>query len=450
MENRTLLNIINKSLLCVATVLSLAVSGCGGSAKNNNDNDFIIDLGNTSADPEVAQTVDLFLSWYLWPDELPSLNAENFSSVDEVVNTVTSAVERDRFSFWLPRDIGEAFFFSGELVGYGGHVKFTDDAVIILFTHNNGAFADNNLQRGDRIVSIDGESVITLLEEAQANGLSDSSIFGAQQEGTSVTATVERLGGLSEQITLTSSTYSINAVIAEEVIPQGDSTVGYIAYSDFLDTSEPELEATFEQFKAAGVDQLVLDLRYNGGGSLSITAKLASWINGSFGGQLFTGTNYNDARADSDQDYFFDSFENSLSIQNLVVIATSATCSASEAIVAGFEPYINVTVVGQTTCGKPVGMNLFTFDNVMLAPLTFQLSNSEGLLEYFSGISPDCSVADSDTIHALGDSEEAMLSAALNYLSTGQCSANAGLAKSSSQARGYSSLRSPAFSNMVD
>lgn len=450
MENRTLLNIINKSLLCVATVLSLAVSGCGGSAKNNNDNDFIIDLGDTSADPEIVRTVNHFLSWYLWPEELPNLDPENFGSVDEVVNAVTSAVERDRFSFWLPRDIGEAFFFGGELVGYGGEVKFTDDAVIILFSHNNGAFADNNLQRGDRIVSIDGESVATLLEEAESNGLSDRSIFGSQQEGSSVTATVERLGGGSEQITLTSSTYSINAVIAEEVIPQGDSTVGYIAYSDFLDTSESELEATFGRFKASGVDQLVLDLRYNGGGTLSSATKLASWINGSFGGQLFTGTNYNDARADSDLDYLFDSFEDSLNIQELVVIATSATCSASEAIVAGFEPYINVTVVGQTTCGKPVGMNLFTFDNVMLAPLTFQLSNSEGLLEYFSGISPDCSVADSDTTHALGDSEEAMLSAALNYLSTGQCSANAGLAKSSSQARGYSSLRSPAFSNMVD
>ena len=145
-------------------------------------------------------------------------------------------------------------------------------------------------------------------------------------------------------------------------------------------------------------------------------------------GRVFVQLTFNDKQTSQNTSYRFESKPQALQVPRLVVIATRGTASASEAIINGLRPYMDVKVVGDTTYGKPVGQVSFDFCDKVLYPVAFAVTNSNGQADYFNGIPADCAAGD-DLDHAIADAREASLAEALSVMRTGHCSGQASAAQ---------------------
>jgi C-terminal processing protease CtpA/Prc len=194
-------------------------------------------------------------------------------------------------------------------------------------------------------------------------------------------------------------------------------------FRTFTEPAAPALNAAADELLAASVSQLVLDLRYNGGGLLSIADLLAGLLGGqTAAGQVFVTNRFNEQNAFRNESRLFRNPDNGLDLARIVFITTPATASASEILINGLAPFLEVFVVGDTTFGKPVGQLGFAFCEQVLRPASFQTVNANGEGEFFEGIAPNCPAGD-DLSRPLGDPEEASLAEALHLLETGSCSA---------------------------
>lgn len=184
------------------------------------------------------------------------------------------------------------------------------------------------------------------------------------------------------------------------------------------------MRAAFAQFKEEGVDELVIDLRYNSGGLLRIAALLGSLIHSDATEQPLIVETYNDRHPEENRERLLFETEEGLNVSRVVFLTGNRTASASEQVINGLRPYLDVYVVGSRTLGKPVGADSWTHCGYAIVPITFQSLNSDGEGEFYDGIEPDCAVSD-DLLHALGDPNEGELKAALTLLDTGSCPAEA-------------------------
>jgi carboxyl-terminal processing protease len=198
-----------------------------------------------------------------------------------------------------------------------------------------------------------------------------------------------------------------------------------VHFRNFVQPSVAALDTAFTQLRDSGVNELVLDLRYNGGGLVSVAQHLAGLITGPpTVGQVFVQFTHNSKQAARNTSYKFESKPQSLGVSRLVVIATRGSASASEAMINGLRPFMDVKVVGDTTYGKPVGQYGFDFCEKVLYPVAFLVTNAQGQADYFNGIPADCAAPD-DVDHPLASPSEASLAEALGVLRTGRCSGTA-------------------------
>ena len=212
-------------------------------------------------------------------------------------------------------------------------------------------------------------------------------------------------------------------------------------FNSFLNTSLPELDDAFQQFRTAGVDELVLDLRYNGGGRVEVARRLASYIRHSVSPNrdIFTELRYNDRHQADNIKLYFEPEPGSLALDEITVITTEMTCSASEMVVAALQPYFTrVTTVGGRTCGKPVGMNPVNFCDQTLLAVNFAIFNAAGEGNYFAGLATDCPAVD-DVGRDFGDPLEPMLQAATYFVENRVC--QAGVTRPPRPSRGLSGLQ---------
>jgi C-terminal processing protease CtpA/Prc len=200
--------------------------------------------------------------------------------------------------------------------------------------------------------------------------------------------------------------------------------VGYMELASFISTADPEFDAVFADFRANGVNDVIIDLRYNGGGLVTTTELLGDYFGGDVAENLiFSETRFNSDRAAANNRIeFFERLGNSMSLSRLVVIATRNTASASEMIANGMAPHVEVTIVGDDTFGKPVGQVGLEFCGQVLRATAFQLFNADGFGDYFDGLPVDCPAAD-DLNVAVGAPDDPNMVAALSWLDTGACPA---------------------------
>jgi C-terminal processing protease CtpA/Prc len=198
--------------------------------------------------------------------------------------------------------------------------------------------------------------------------------------------------------------------------------VGYFLFRNFVEPAVAELDAEFAAFKLAGVRELVVDLRYNSGGLLSVAQVLSNLIGGEVTqGQIQYTLEYNPDNSFRNQRVTFLDRVQSLDLTRVFFIVTGSSASASELVINALRPYLDVVLIGETTFGKPVGQLGYTFCQKTLRPVSFSLVNADGVGDYFDGIAPTCAAGD-DLDRPFGDPGEASLSEALSYLETGGCS----------------------------
>jgi hypothetical protein len=193
------------------------------------------------------------------------------------------------------------------------------------------------------------------------------------------------------------------------------------SFANFVEPSYAALDAAFAELAAAGLDDLVLDLRYNGGGLVNVAQHLASYVGGArTDGQVFAEFFHNDKNAFRNRLLQFEAKPNQLTLERLIVVTTRASASASELVINALRPFMPVVIIGDTTYGKPVGQYAIGFCDKLLAPVSFSLRNADGHGDFFDGFAPDCAAPD-DAAHQLGDPEEGSLKEALAVAETGAC-----------------------------
>ena len=231
-------------------------------------------------------------------------------------------------------------------------------------------------------------------------------------------------GGQTQELTVTKDWYPLVTVPYVEVFEHAGRNVGYFAFTTFVEPSVAELDQAFTRFRDAGVRNVIVDLRYNGGGSISTARHLIDLLVGGIAaGEVSYRVDYTGSLAGEDSSRHVSKVGASLpAIDKVVFITTGSTLSASELVINGVEPHVEIEIVGTRTGGKPVGSHQWSFCDKVAQPITFRLLNADSFGDYFGGFEADCAAAD-DTSRQLGDASEASIAAALARIDGSACPA---------------------------
>ena len=309
---------------------------------------------------------------------------------------------------------------AGEAVGTGLVVALEGGTATVVLAPEGSPAHAAGIRRGDRLLPRQKDEPA---DEAPRRGR------GVFVVNFPITLTVASPDGNERTVALTTQTLRDRRVFRTTTLDAGGQTVGYVALRGFDPVAEREFVETIASFRAGGVRTLVVDLRYNPGGYLRSAAGIAGAIVGERGrGQVFATTHHNSRYRDRDRTIRFRvPPAGGLEPDRVVVITSGASCSASELLVKGLEPYLPVATVGTTTCGKPVGSSVFDSGPWSYSVISLAVRNARGEGGYFDGLPPTCVAAD-DLTRELGDTAEASLREALRYIETGRCSAETGRA----------------------
>lgn len=368
--------------------------------------------------------------WYFWNDELPAtFDPESQPDVYSALQAMTKNVKNDRFSFSMTveeyEDYQASVFF-----GYGFSHKNTEnkDGFHIRYAYDEGTPYKAGLRRGDIITAIDGTSVADIIAEVEAGTKTLADYFGPNEDGYTIEITFKKPTG--EEITADISKGQIvaNTVMATQVkettVDGKAAKVGYIVFNSFDNVSEQELNESITELKSQGVDELVLDVRYNSGGLIRVANQLSTQIGGdNVIGEEFVTYAYNDDKSSENQTSLFalGAGIDQLNLDRVVVLTTEMSCSSSELVVNGLSPFIDVVQVGGKTCGKPVGMSPEQICDDVVFAINFEGQNATGYGAYYDGLQPDCAAEDV-LVGDWGDENDPMLKEGLAYLANGQCS----------------------------
>jgi len=361
---------------------------------------------------------DVLFDLYFWNTELPSVDPTSFRSPEAYLDAVRFRPLDDTFSYIGARASEEAFYSDSQFVGFGFANSFDGLGLKVLQVFPDSPASEAGLQRSDRIVSINAQSVTAL---AASGGLAGA--LGPSQDGYAITIRFQRLDGSEADARMTKRAVTIPTVSYLTLHEVEGRKVGYLFFRNFVEPSRAALDEAFNALRDVGATELVLDVRYNGGGLVSVAQHLASLIGGSrTEGQVFAEYFHNERNAFRNEVTRFEAKPNALRLDRVVVITTRGSASASELVINALRPFVPVVTVGDTSYGKPVGQYGITFCDKVLYPVAFTLRNAQGQGDFFGGIPADCPAAD-DADRALGDPAEASLAEALQVIRTGQCSA---------------------------
>jgi carboxyl-terminal processing protease len=399
----------------------------------------------SSGDPPVAAcsiegqkqfVLDRMREWYFWNDLLPAqVDSSQFATPEDLLAYLTTfspdltpddGIDNpvDRFSFINTAAADQAFFGEGKFEGFGFSSRFVagnDLRLTRVFFDSPANRA--GLARGQQIVALNGRSIAEIEANEGVNAVFDMSPLDF---------TMRPVGGNPDGSddftrTITQEIVTIDPVPQARTIvdPNGvRPPVGYMELATFISTADAQMDSVFADFRAQGVNDVILDLRYNGGGLVNTSELLGDFLGGDVAENLvYSRTVFNDLRAPANNTTeFFERRGNSMSLVRLVVIASRSTASASELVINGMGPHVEVTIVGDDTFGKPVGQVGLEFCDKILRPTAFQTLNANDFGDYFFGLPVDCAAPD-DLDIAVGADTDPNIEAALTYLDTGACPA---------------------------
>ena len=360
--------------------------------------------------------LDTMRDVYFWYRDLPAqVDLAAFATPEDLLEHLISFQPLDRdFSTISPAAAFAAFFDEGQTESFGFNSFLETPDALRIFRVFSGSPADSaGLARGQRIIAINGR---TLPEIEAAEGL--LAIF----ELPSLEFTIRRLDDSQFTVTVDVGVFTLDPLPQWRVIDTpGGLSFGYVELSLFISTADPVFDTVFAEFRQAGVTDLIIDLRYNDGGLINTAELLGDYLGGAIAtDQVFSKTLLNDKHTASNRTELFESRTNSLNLSRLVVIATPVTASSSELLTNSMEPWVEVSIVGDTTFGKPVGSRNFEFCDRVLRPITFETVNALDEGGYFDGLPVDCQAADDISIPVGADTDPSLVAARI-LLETGVC-----------------------------
>jgi carboxyl-terminal processing protease len=373
-------------------------------------------LTNCSAVSQTLFVRDVMEDIYYWNTQMPRVNAATFRSPEEYLEAVRYQPLDSSFSYIGSRAASDAYYSESQFIGFGLGFRYEDEALRISQVFPESPAAEAGLQRSDRIVALNGIAVATLA----ATGMLDATL-GPAQIGYGVDVRIQSGNDLRDA-RIVKREVTIPTVSYLNLYEVNGRIVAYMFFRNFVTPSIDALNDAFGALRDVGAQELILDLRYNGGGLVSVARHLASLIGGKVTeGQVLAEYFHNDRNAFRNQIVRFEEKERAMAIDKVVVITSRSSASASELLVNALQPFMKVTTVGTPTFGKPVGQYGINFCDKVLYPVSFTLRNALGQGDYFGGIPADCPAED-DLNRQLTDPDEASLKEALHVMATGTCS----------------------------
>ena len=358
---------------------------------------------------------DIMKDIYLWYEQVPNLDYELYSNLDGLLKDLRYK-KYDKWSYITSLKDNNNYFEEGTYIGTGySFYWFNNNTVYIKFVYKNSPADKAGLKRGAEILELNGKTI------KEINDWSE--LEGKDEIGVKVKLKV-KIDSEIKNIILTKNIVKINSILKDSVLNIDGKKIGYLVFKSFIEPSREELKTVFSRFKQEEIDELILDLRYNPGGRLKVASYLASLIGGDKTiNNLFETIKYNNKFSSLNYGYKFTNEKNSLGLSQVYIITTDNTASASESIINGLKPFLDVYLIGSKTSGKPVGMDAYSFCNIYLAPITFKGVNANGEGDYFDGIPVNCEVKD-NIFYQFGDIEEWMLKETIYYIQNGKCSSS--------------------------
>ncbi len=438
-------------LLCFITLAQLSACGGGEGDLPSTRLAPAAKLANTCVSPvqtagEKQGTADDEKFWvrsfvderYLWYRDVPSLDASQYADAAAYFDVLKTPAKNsaggdlDRFHWSETKEEYDQYT-NGISVDYGiawSRVANSPPRSYTVYDVEPLSPAGvAGVQRGDKLVKVDG---IDFANGADVTGLNNG-LF--PQDAVPHTLQLQR-GVSTLTFTLKASQYATTPVRDAKVINANGTRVAYLYFDSFIAKSQDTLITAFNDFKAQGAKELVIDMRYNGGGLLYISSQLAYMIAGpsASSGKTFNKLVYNDKRSDENYTYDFIPYAlntsyyydytrplPSLNLKRVTLLVGRRTASASEAVINGLKGIdLNVNLIGSTTYGKPYGFTPQDNCGRYYYAVEFKGENHKGFSAFDAGFAPTCTVGD-DLNFQLGDLAEPRLAEALQHLKSGQC-----------------------------
>jgi carboxyl-terminal processing protease len=368
------------------------------------------------------QLYDIMNQYYLWYNLMPTVVKDDYKTPYTLLEAMRYKV-LDKWSFIETYDEFTSRY-SGSFVGHGIRIGLDPSQQTRIVQIYNGAdLYSKGVRRGWIIKTLNGTALAPIFIAGDATAYNN--LIGPSQAGVTNTFLFQTPAGKDSTITTTKSSFTLNTVIAADTFHLSTGITGHIVFDQFIPPSNAELDTAFALFKRSNITNLIVDLRYNGGGDLSVLTNMASYIAGSSqSNSTFLTVNFNSKNPEQNSNYTFNTQPNAVNVTKVVFITTRYTASASEDLINGLKPVFNTNLVclGDTTDGKPVGMVGMAYSTYyMFWPIMFKVLNSSGQGDFYSGIAPAKYVVD-DISHDFNDRNESSLKEAIYYIEHGTLS----------------------------
>jgi len=385
-------------------------------------------------------TLEQLQEWYLFPDLLNgNANPTAYGSVQDYIDALVAparAQNRDRYFTYLTSIAEEnAYYEQGETAGFGFRLEFADGIRLLVNEVFEGSAAYGaGLDRGTEIlqIGVPGQGMRSIGSLVMSGGTALIDALGPDTPGTARDLLIRDRGGVERMVTLTKTSFDIDPVsdvYGAKIIMDGGKPVGYINLRTFIGPAVPDLVEAFADFKAQGVTELVIDLRYNGGGLISVAQAFGDLMGEGRAGQTFTRITYRPSKSQYDESATFTPQPQSIVPSKIAFITTGGTASASEMLINAMLPYLGtqMALVGENTYGKPVGQiaqdRPSCDDRLRIIALKGVNASYQGA--YYNGLDsvvPISCRASDDLQHPLGDPSEGVVRTALDFLAGRSCS----------------------------
>ncbi len=438
-----------------ALAILAMLSACGGGGSNGTGATVVVPQPTPTPTPTASPPVtgacslrsrqDWVLAqmreWYLFPETLPaSPDPASVTNLDDWVDALTATVRgqgRDRYFTYVTSIAEEnAFYSSGASAGFGFRIGANqgDRRAGILEAFENAPALEAGLDRGTELLAIGTttanlRSVSDIIAAEGTGGI--NAALGPSDVGVTRVLRVQDASG-TRVVTLTKREYDIAPVSSRtgvRVLDTAAGKVGYVNLRTFIDPASPALRSAFAQFKAQGVRDLIIDLRYNGGGLISVAGVLGDLIGGGRAtSDVQSRVTFRPEKSGENETRYFNQLAETVTPRRIAFIGTGGTASASELVINAMIPYLgaDVALIGTNTFGKPVGQIALDKSECddRLRVVAFSVRNRDNQGDYYSGLAStvraSCQAID-DPTRPLGDPAEASTAAALDFLAGRSC-----------------------------
>ncbi len=415
-----------------------------------------------SADAAKDSALVLARDIYLWNNQIPaSFDPRSYADLNKEMEGIRPFSAEagfpqavDRWSFAMKKTewdqvsggVGATF---GSTAGAAGDFGITvffraEGDLRVRLAEPNSPAGLQGVRRGWRITQINGNSNIT----TSNSNFIITNIYNA----TSTAVTFQRPDGSQVTYTLNAAHYNDKPVYLDTVFNINNKKIGYLVFNSFLGNSsqiQSEFSRVFNKFSSQAITDMIVDLRYNGGGYVDLQSKLANYlVKSSANGQLMMKQVFNSQNTQNNSTTNFQKM-GGVNLDKIYFIVGRGTASASELLINNLKPYMDVRLVGSTTHGKPVGFFPIPVGDWYIFPVSFRTTNRNNEGNYFNGFAVNAQVADG-LDKDWGDVNETSLASAINNITTGSYLRDAPYQEAPAVSRGNELLEAPFLKVTID